>query len=251
MTCLTNNQRIYHIFQLTKSTIVNIDRNEHRLGLNLEISPLNVTCYDFIDNAEGMFENYLKTDTEPKTEEIAVKIEAKTLNINENTVDNLNDNHDSSEPIKETDVGNDNYLTDDLPSEIHDTKKSKNNSVKRKKEHKSKKRKLNISNLNAEFKNSKDDIENTLSDDEPLANISKVIDKENVKKKFPKNFNVDYFEDYATVVFLTPEDARRELLLRKDSLNYKNSPYKCELCYRGYEAKAAFENHKKRHRAVS
>lgn len=112
------------------------------------------------------------------------------------------------------------------------------------------------------------------SDDEPLANkvtrnaefdkinlVDKMKDsiipelkemstnnKPRVGKKFKDLSDLD---DYVMVVFLTPEDAKKELLLRKESSNYINSPLKCDLCYRGYEAKVAFENHMKKHSIVS
>lgn len=108
-------------------------------------------------------------------------------------------------------------------------------------------------------------IESSDLDDEPLSKRSlRAKSKENklnsehlkkeeikVKKKTGPKFNESYFEDYATVVLLTPEDAKKEVLLRKESNNYKNCEYKCDLCYRGYEAKTTFDNHMKKHSLVS
>ncbi|CAH1286812.1 unnamed protein product [Chrysodeixis includens] len=89
--------------------------------------------------------------------------------------------------------------------------------------------------------------EDDFSDNEPLSkSVTKFLDKQKSLKK-KNGLNIGYFDDYATVVFLTPEDARKEVLLRKESSNYKKSPFKCDFCYRGYEAKAAFENHMKKH----
>lgn len=111
------------------------------------------------------------------------------------------------------------------------------------------------------------------SDDEPLANkvtkneeikdiditecteISipkvKTILSANESTKVKKHNNFNDFEDYAAVIFLTPEEAKKEVLFRKESSNYINSPLKCDLCYRGYEAKLAYENHIKKHSIVS
>lgn len=95
--------------------------------------------------------------------------------------------------------------------------------------------------------------EDNLSDNEPLSKCAtkttdKII-KEPLNKK--NGLNIEFFDDYATVTFLTPDDAKKELLSRKDSSNYKRSPFKCDFCYKGYEAKAAFENHMKKHSKVS
>ncbi|KOB72546.1 Uncharacterized protein OBRU01_12223 [Operophtera brumata] len=56
--------------------------------------------------------------------------------------------------------------------------------------------------------------------------------KESPKMSKQRN-DFNDFEDYAAVIVLTPEDARMEVLLRKKSSNYINSPLKCDLCYRG------------------
>lgn len=79
---------------------------------------------------------------------------------------------------------------------------------------------------------------------------SKSTEKDETEKASKKKDGVDiaFFDNYATVEFLTHEDARKEVLLRRESTNYKVSPFKCDLCYRGFEAKSAFENHMKRHK---
>lgn len=69
-------------------------------------------------------------------------------------------------------------------------------------------------------------------------------------KSGPK-FNENYFKDYAKVVLLTPEEAMKEVLLRKESSNYKNCSFKCELCFRGFETEATFDKHMKKHSPVS
>lgn len=69
-------------------------------------------------------------------------------------------------------------------------------------------------------------------------------------KSGPK-FNESYFKDYAKVVHLTPEEAMKEVLLRKESSNYKNCSFKCELCFRGFETEATFDKHMKKHSPVS
>lgn len=69
-------------------------------------------------------------------------------------------------------------------------------------------------------------------------------------KSGPK-FNENYFKDYAKVVLLTPEEAMKEVLLRKESNNYKHCSFKCELCFRGFETEATFDKHMKKHSRVN
>lgn len=78
----------------------------------------------------------------------------------------------------------------------------------------------------------------------------KGIDIKPRNKSGPK-FNESYFKDYAKVVLLTPEEAMKEVLLRRESSNYKNCSFKCELCYRGFETEATFDKHMKKHSPVS
>lgn len=70
-------------------------------------------------------------------------------------------------------------------------------------------------------------------------------------KRVRPKFDTSYFDEYATVVLLTPETARQEVLLRKESSNYKNCQFKCDLCYRGFEGQATYKNHMKKHSSVS
>ncbi|XP_072932877.1 uncharacterized protein [Epargyreus clarus] len=61
------------------------------------------------------------------------------------------------------------------------------------------------------------------------------------------SFDPTIFKDYATIILLTPEDARRDVLLRKESTNYKQCSYKCELCYRGFVTQATYQTHMNKH----
>ncbi|XP_072933028.1 uncharacterized protein [Epargyreus clarus] len=73
----------------------------------------------------------------------------------------------------------------------------------------------------------------------------KVFNRDKRDRRF--TFDPNSFKDYATIITLTPEDARKEVLLRKESTNYKQSKYKCELCYRGFLTPATYENHMNKH----
>ncbi|GBP38940.1 Zinc finger protein 808 [Eumeta japonica] len=63
-------------------------------------------------------------------------------------------------------------------------------------------------------------------------------------------FDASYFEGYATFVLLTPEEAQKEVLSRKETPNYMYSEFKCDLCFRGFESKVTYHNHMKKHSPV-
>ncbi|XP_072932875.1 uncharacterized protein [Epargyreus clarus] len=80
--------------------------------------------------------------------------------------------------------------------------------------------------------------------------VSRNTTKSAAKKEKKDNrysFDPSIYKDYATIVILTPEDAKNEFLLRKESANYKQCEYKCELCYRGYNTEATYQTHMNKH----
>lgn len=209
--------------QITRQTLKNIDRKINKLESTLILSPVAILYEEPTSNTEQEKDFQ---DKENKQLENNVKVKE----INNIAIDSTYDydesyNDDYIDFIEETDLGK---VTQPKPKN------------KTKKETKAKKRKVKT------VIKSEDDF----SDDEPLSkSAAKTVNTKPIKKK--NGLNIGYFDDYATVVFLTPEDARKEVLLRKESSNYKNSPFKCDLCYRGFEAEAAFENHTKKHSIVS
>lgn len=203
-------------------------------------------------SAEKLPVNVLRSKCKSKKNRVFESKRTKVKSVLECNIDcNDNTNSDYSESLDELNVDENKDFSDAiLPSKVSRAKRKRKTS----KDPKAKKRKVKT------VIKSGDD----LSDDEPLSksvtNTAETIKKSSKKTtpdemfKLSKNSNglkTAYFEDYATVVFLTPEDARKEVLLRKESSNYIKSPFKCDLCYRGYEAKAAFENHMKKHSVVS
>lgn len=99
--------------------------------------------------------------------------------------------------------------------------------------------------------------DNNFNNDVSVDNIDSKTEKnkKDIEVK-PKNksgpkFNESYFKDYAKVVLLTSEEAMKEVLLRKESSNYKNCSFKCQLCFRGFETEATFDKHMKKHSPVS
>ncbi|CAH2083637.1 unnamed protein product [Euphydryas editha] len=71
-----------------------------------------------------------------------------------------------------------------------------------------------------------------------------------VKNKKFKKFNKDTKVD-AQEIILNDEQQLVEMLERSKSLNYLNSPYKCDLCYKGFLDPTAFEKHKEKHDEIS
>lgn len=190
----------------------------------LTLSPVAILYEEPSNITETEINNIEEKENEQL--EISVKIEELNKIETENKYD-FNESY------------NENYIdsTEEFVPEMITQPKYKN---KPKKEPKTKKRKIKT------VIKSEDDF----SDDEPLSKSAmKTVSAKPLKKK--NGLNIGYFDDYATVVFLTPEEARKEVLLRKESSNYIKSPFKCDLCYRGFEAKAAFENHVKKHSIVS
>lgn len=78
-------------------------------------------------------------------------------------------------------------------------------------------------------------------DDRPLVEVKNT--KKLKKAKRRKSFQ----EDFAKVIHLTKEEQRREIEIRKNGLNYLNSPFKCEICFKGFVEKKPFNNHMERH----
>lgn len=67
-----------------------------------------------------------------------------------------------------------------------------------------------------------------------------------VKKKLRKRKNKDLKLD-AREILLSKEEQLEELVARAKSLNYLNSPLKCEYCYKGFIDANAFNNHMEKH----
>ncbi|CAG9566334.1 unnamed protein product [Danaus chrysippus] len=54
-------------------------------------------------------------------------------------------------------------------------------------------------------------------------------------------------EDYCNIITLTEEEQREEVIQRQQSLNYINSVYKCNLCYKGFVDTHAWKHHVAKH----
>ncbi|CAH0404147.1 unnamed protein product [Chilo suppressalis] len=106
-----------------------------------------------------------------------------------------------------------------------------------------------------EFAN--DDPSSDSEDNMPLQNI-RTRNTEKIKKrpkvKIKKKKNVPELKippktikPDAREILLTKDQQMQQMLERAKSLNYLNSPFKCELCYKGFIDTRAYENHKEKH----
>lgn len=59
--------------------------------------------------------------------------------------------------------------------------------------------------------------------------------------------NMDDFDQYITVITLTVEEQKAEVMKRKESSNYLNSPFQCNLCYKGFIDNNAWNHHVSKH----
>ncbi|XP_022830360.1 uncharacterized protein LOC111359140 [Spodoptera litura] len=63
-----------------------------------------------------------------------------------------------------------------------------------------------------------------------------VLDDENKLKEFEDSCNVDVHK-------LSSEEKLQDVLDRKSTPNYQNSPHRCELCFKGFLAANLLTNH--------
>lgn len=234
--------------------IQSIDRKLHnlcsKLGYNNSVEhhstdyhPLSNVCSDVEEN---VFINDMKSevDVELHKPKLELEIEMHVSNID------IEDEHNS------------------VPDTILESSESTNDDYvpKMKKKHNNRSLKKHKSKATSELVKKEP---NYLSDsDEPLAkslktkrkckentsknmNSKKAVRRTSNKNTYSPKFDASFFKDYVMVVVLTPEDAKKEVLLRKESNNYKVSPHKCGLCFRGFEFKTTFDNHMKKHSPVS
>ncbi|CAB3246825.1 unnamed protein product [Arctia plantaginis] len=258
--------------EITKQVILNIDRKENKLESCYTLSTIK-TCYDI--PLEYSKNEVTETDKislnkhqEINIAEVDIKPEFKDLYDSSNptshmlTEDDCIESekvisslkkltHTTKDPkIRKAKIKNEAFVPDkeekcdpyESLDEVND-----NDLIESSEEIKTSSQKPQESK-NKKQKYTKESSDDDLSDNEPL---SKRVTKDvsDIRKPVNKKNNIepDSFNDYTTVKFLTLEDAKKELLSRKESSNYKRSPFKCEYCFKGYEAQTAFDNHMKKH----
>ncbi|GBP46286.1 Zinc finger protein 680 [Eumeta japonica] len=90
------------------------------------------------------------------------------------------------------------------------------------------------------------------SDDELLLfGVTRKEEQQTCKNEFTVSKKRKVYEDFADIIILSKEQQLEELESRKNSLNYLNSPYKCNKCYKGFLEDITFKNHMVRHEEYS
>lgn len=77
-----------------------------------------------------------------------------------------------------------------------------------------------------------------------------ITERDNIKKTAADLKRKNDLQKYVREVCLTPDDVKKEMLLRKQSKNYLMNRYKCDFCYKGFISLTTYENHMKKHSPV-
>lgn len=244
----------YNIYlQVTRQTIKSIDRSLHNLKSKLQVSPTIVynNQYQLTKDCDDAHEKYFIDIKSELGNEIYVQ-----------DVELANGIMKKSNPTP----GDNNALECQIL--FVETPPKKKRKLHATKKIQTKKKKLKTNEIAIKQESDYIDDQNFSDlDDVPLVSLTRndVTDderdkntenrdensKKTVKRSSGPKFNASYFEDYATVVLLTQEEAAKEVLLRKQSSNYLNCQFKCDLCYRAFEAVGTYNNHMKKHGSVS
>ncbi|CAG4935496.1 unnamed protein product [Parnassius apollo] len=237
---------------ITKKHIQHLDRKQCNLQSKITISPTKIYNDIFqltnsYKNGEEKFYEEIKSEVyiETSTNDVAV---CSRINITDIKHETEYDNLDEDIKLAVYSLEDDNIL-DNGVEEIQKV------NTTNQKQYKTKRRKVKTKiedKININIAESQEDSSFSDLDNEPLAkhvSNSKFENSANSseKQRMLSKFDANFFEGYATVVLLTPEEAKQEVLLRKESSNYKHCPFKCDLCFRGFEVQATFENHMKKH----
>ncbi|XP_052748057.1 zinc finger protein 16-like [Galleria mellonella] len=231
--------------ELTQKSVSVIDRQTHRLTHALQIS--SVQCIAIVENES----NPIRIKEEPAMYDSEVK----------------------GENAKDTAVKNTSHVTDsedDLPLKDISSRRRDGNKWKRSKKQplvspiKYEMAEVNGDQGKSETRNGdkeeaegnhtlgSDNIHSDSEDDLPLHNIGNDKERKETpttskkgveeKKRLKKEYKME-----AREIILTKEQQLEELMERSKSLNYLNSPYKCNLCYKGFVDLRAYVNHREKH----
>ncbi|KAH9637835.1 hypothetical protein HF086_005493 [Spodoptera exigua] len=201
----------------------------NRKELNIT-SNLTITHLECVDTTCDVSTNEL-VKLEPEEDEDKVKVE----DHNYASIDHVDDvlSSDDDEPLsihkekklknKESDeeMFEDNFDYDEFGDTVDERKSVDDTEVNKVKTRKKKHRKNNRSGA---FKHVK-----------MLSNPSLSAE------------NMDDFDQYITVITLTVEEQKEEIMKRKYSSNYLNSPFQCNLCYKGFIDNNAWNHHVSKH----
>lgn len=157
-------------------------------------------------------------------------------NIN-NTVDDIDRSTDRDVKIDDTDdINSIKVEQDDFDSNSDEIPLSNmmNKCKKRKRKHKNS---IDLENITIKDENNMDDVSDVPVESD---NFDNLIDDDN----FDKGDDIE-------MILLTKEQQIEEVLCRKNSLNYKNSVFKCDKCFKGFMTDVTYRKHMVRHDPVS
>ncbi|XP_059051622.1 zinc finger and BTB domain-containing protein 24-like [Achroia grisella] len=184
----------------------------------------------------------LKAETRADEEEEMALIKPESNEI-EKEIQKEND--DENLPIVEIEVkdeNNDNeiYLDEYLDYDSEDDKKLSEVFVKPKTKVKKKKFKSEKGRVKKRARKCEDD-------DNPTAAMDKYKNSDVKRRKASDGLDETLF----TVIKLTYDEQITEIQKRQESSTYKNAPYKCTVCYRGFQIQDRYDAHVIRHSDAS
>ncbi|GBP38938.1 hypothetical protein EVAR_95688_1 [Eumeta japonica] len=264
--------------KITQDVILQIDRKENRLESQLKLSGMNI-CYfhpmlagasdfckdDNVDEDDVPLQMVQRENSALKNKHyeayhpvkseslinVADKYNMILMPSTDNELDSvsLDLNVDTGSPVSNIVKAKRKLTKADKHKNGHVIKKSKKTKTDHKQRKSKKHMKIKIDPIDEKLnclKVENEEIENRTKKSTPTDKKDSII-----KKRSRPTLDESFFEGYATIVLLTPEQAKKEVLQRKDSSNYINCQFKCDLCYRGFEAQSTYENHMKKHSPVS
>ncbi|XP_045501010.1 zinc finger protein 184-like isoform X2 [Colias croceus] len=175
-------------------------------------------------------------------------------NVVEIKIINEEDNEDTikEEPLEELDCefsfqtnADNDWLSDDEPLSIH----------------KSEKMKVNLEEMEVNIEEEIKEREDNVDEKPPKASKTRkpkkalqpkvVCPRKDILKTVMNQaqgaLDDIKLETHITVINLTEEEQLEEIRKRRESLNYKNSAFKCELCFKGFIDTQAWQHHMQRH----
>ncbi|KAM3955044.1 uncharacterized protein ACR2FA_011077, partial [Aphomia sociella] len=226
---------------ITIRDIVTIDRTEHQLKSCLTQKINEADEYDMMITEEDV---PLKSERTAEVDDlIIVKPECEIEREIEKEIEkelDYTENMENNPPIAEVEVkdeNNDNEIFFDefVDYDSDDDKKLSEVFVKPK--NKVKKKKLKPEKVK------KRTAKKTEEDESPAAAMDKYKKSDVKRRKTSDGLDESLF----TVLKLTYDEQIAEIQKRQESSSYKNAPYKCTVCYRGFQIKDRFDAHIIRH----
>ncbi|CAK1542359.1 unnamed protein product [Leptosia nina] len=231
--------------ELDKDSILGIDRKSFNIESRFStLNLLSINIYPLDSKTENTIDSNEKNhETIPDTNKIEIKEESFYQTSSVGAVTTLEQGIDDALDEEAIETLND-WISDDEPLYLHISDKKKDNDPKSditalpikedvEADAETKKRKL---------KRRKQKVK--------LQKVERVQRRGTLRTvmNYPKD-SVDIVDikNFVTYVNLTLEEQIEEVEKRKESDNYKNSVFKCDLCYKGFLYEEAWQHHMKKH----